>query len=70
LQTPETTFLSSRLLWIEAIRVLRRDGRSLAEGAPLLDRVGMSVMLATHDATMAEVAGHLGLKVVDLVAPR
>lgn len=41
MQTPETTYVSSRLLRTEVIRVLRRDGRPLTDGAPLLDRVGM-----------------------------
>lgn len=41
MQTPETTYVSSRLLRTEVIRVLRRDGRPLVEGIPLLDRVGM-----------------------------
>lgn len=102
MRTPETTFLSSRLLRTEVIRLLRREGRSLADGAPLLGRVGMlevtrethavaesierhirtldalhlatailvgvPVTLATHDATMATVAEHLGLTVVDPVA--
>ncbi|WP_043535986.1 type II toxin-antitoxin system VapC family toxin [Actinomyces polynesiensis] len=102
MQTPGTTLVSSRLLRTEVIRVLRRDGRSLEEGAPLLERVGMleitrethavaesierhiktldalhlatailvgmPVTLATHDATMATVAEHLGLTVVDPVA--
>ncbi|MDN5726651.1 MAG: PIN domain-containing protein [Propionibacteriales bacterium] len=33
--------MSSRLLRTEVVRVLRRDGRPLQEGAPLLDRVGL-----------------------------
>lgn len=41
METPGTTYLSSRLLKTEVIRVLRRDGRPLTEGAPLLDRVGL-----------------------------
>lgn len=53
MQTPETTFVSSRLLRTEVVRVLRRDGRPLADGAPLLDRVGMlEITRATH--TVAE----------------
>lgn len=53
MQNPETTYLSSRLLRTEVIRVLRRDGRPLAEGAPLLDRVGLlEVNQETH--TVAE----------------
>ncbi|WP_293695418.1 type II toxin-antitoxin system VapC family toxin [uncultured Agrococcus sp.] len=41
MQTPDTTFLSSRLLRTEVVRVLRRDERPLSDGAPLLDRVGL-----------------------------
>lgn len=53
MQTPDTTYVSSRLLRTEVIRVLRRDGRPLADGAPLLDRVGMlEVTRETH--TVAE----------------
>lgn len=53
MQTPGTTYVSSRLLQTEVIRVLRRDGRSLADGAPLLDRVGMlEITRETH--TIAE----------------
>lgn len=48
-----TTFVSSRLLRTEVIRVLRRDGRPLTDGRPLLDRVGMlEVARETH--TVAE----------------
>ena len=53
MQTPATTFISSRLLRTEVIRVLRRDERPLSHGAPLLDRVGMvDITRATH--TVAE----------------
>lgn len=38
---PGTTFVSSRLLRTEVVRVLRRDGRPLSDGTALLDRVGM-----------------------------
>lgn len=37
----DTTYVSSRLLRTEVIRVLRREGRPMLDGAPLLDRVGM-----------------------------
>ena len=100
--TPGTTYVSSRLLRTEVIRVLRRDNRSLVDATPLLDRVGLldirgethtiaesierhvrtldalhlatalligePVTVATHDATMARVAQHLGLLVVDPMA--
>lgn len=49
----ETTFVSSRLMRTEVIRVLRRDGRPVADGRPLLDRVGMlEIGRETH--TVAE----------------
>lgn len=100
--TPGTTYVSSRLLRTEVIRVLRRDNRTLVDATPLLDRVGLldisgethtiaesierhvrtldalhlatalligePVTVATHDATMATVAEHLGLLVIDPVA--
>lgn len=53
MQTPATTFLSSRLLRTEVIRVLRRDDRPLSDGAPLLDRIGLiDITRETH--TVAE----------------
>lgn len=53
MQAPETTYVSSRLLRTEVIRVLRRHDRSLADGAPLLDRLGMlEITRETH--TVAE----------------
>lgn len=49
MQTRALTFLSSRLLRTEVIRVLRRDGRPLSDGAPLLDRVGLlDITRETH----------------------
>ena len=101
MQDPGTVHVSSRLLRTEVVRVLRRDGRPVTDGAPLLDRVGMlditrethtvaesierhvktldalhlatalligeSVVVATHDTAMKQVAGHLGLRVTDPV---
>lgn len=53
MQTPGTSYVSSRLLHTEVIRVLRRDARPLADGAPLLDRIGMvDITRETH--TIAE----------------
>lgn len=53
MQAAGTTLVSSRLLRTEVIRVLRRDGRPLVEGTPLLDRVGMlEISRETH--TVAE----------------
>lgn len=53
MQTTGSTFVSSRLMRTEVVRVLRRDGRPLADGAPLLDRIGMlEINRETH--TVAE----------------
>lgn len=53
MQTAGKTFVSSRLLRTEVIRVLRRDGRSVSDGTPLLDRVGLlEISRETH--TVAE----------------
>jgi uncharacterized protein len=53
METPGTIFVSSRLLRTEVVRVLRRDGRPLADGMPLLDRVGLlEISRETH--TVAE----------------
>lgn len=53
MQQPGVVFVSSRLMRTEVIRVLRRDGRPLHEGAPLLDRVGL-VDLTPETHTIAE----------------
>lgn len=51
MQTPKTRYVSSRLLRTAVIRVLRRDGRSPEDGAPLFDRVGLlEIMRETHAA--------------------
>jgi predicted nucleic acid-binding protein len=53
MQVPGTTFVSSRLLRTQVVRILRRDGRPLVDGTPLLDRVGMlEISRETH--TVAE----------------
>ncbi|MFT4297242.1 MAG: type II toxin-antitoxin system VapC family toxin [Micropruina sp.] len=53
MQETGATFVSSRLLRTEVVRVLRRDGRPVSDGAPLLDRVGMlEITRETH--TVAE----------------
>lgn len=53
MQAAETTFVSSRLLRTEVIRVLRRDDRPLSDGTPLLERVGLlEINRETH--TIAE----------------
>lgn len=41
MQAPGHTCVASRLLRTEVIRVLRRDGRPLSDGQPLLERVGL-----------------------------
>ena len=48
-----TTFVSSRLLRTEVIRVLRRDGRPVSDGAPLLERIGL-VEISRETHTIAE----------------
>lgn len=49
MQAPGTTFVSSRLLRTEVVRVLRRDGRPLADATPLPDRVGtLDITRETH----------------------
>lgn len=49
MQATEATFVSSRLLHTEVIRVLRRDDRALTDGRPLLDRVGLlDITRETH----------------------
>lgn len=56
MQASGTDFVSSRLLRTEVVRVLRRDGRPLTDGAPLLTRVGMfDITRETH--TVAESIG-------------
>ena len=49
MQTEGATFVSSRLLRTEVVRVLRRDGRPPSDAAPLLDRVGtLGITPETH----------------------
>lgn len=101
MQAQDTTYVSSRLLRTEVIRVLRRESRPPSDAAPLLDRVGLleitrethavaesierhvrtldalhlatallvgtPLAVASHDTTMKQVAGHLGLSVIDPV---
>lgn len=60
MQTPATTFLSSRLLRTEVVRVLRRDDRPLSDAAPLLDRVGMlDITRETHNVAES-IERHIG----------
>ena len=49
LESAGATIVASRLLRTEMIRVLRRDGRPVADAAPLLDRVGLiDITRETH----------------------
>lgn len=49
MQTPDTTYVSSRLLRTEIVRVLRRDDRPPSDAAPLLERVGLvDITRETH----------------------
>lgn len=41
MEAPGASFVSSRVLRTEVIRVLRREGRPPTDGAPLLERVGL-----------------------------
>lgn len=59
LETPETTFVSSRLLRTEVVRVLRRDGRPPADAAPLLDRVGIVEITAQTHVVAESIERHI-----------
>lgn len=49
MDSPNTDFVSSRLLRTEVVRVLRRDERPLSDAEPLLSRVGFfDVSRETH----------------------
>lgn len=49
MDTPGSLYVSSRLLRTEVVRVLRREGRTPADGAALLDRVGLlNISAETH----------------------
>ena len=49
LHTPDSLFVSSRLLRTEVIRVLRREKLATAAATPLLDRVGLiDITRETH----------------------
>jgi len=53
MDTPNFTFVSSRILRTEVVRVLRRDGRALTDGTPLLSRVGL-IDVSREAHTVAE----------------
>jgi len=53
LDTPGETFVSSRLLKTEVLRVLRKDDRPLVEALPLLERVGL-IDITREIHTLAE----------------
>lgn len=59
METPETTYVSSRLLRTEVVRVLRRDDRPLTEGAPLLDRVGLLEITRETHAVAESIERHV-----------
>ncbi|MCO5314779.1 MAG: PIN domain-containing protein [Solirubrobacterales bacterium] len=59
MDTPETAYVSSRLLRTEVIRVLRRDGRPLTDGGPLLDRVGMLEITRETHAVAESIERHV-----------
>ncbi len=59
LDTPGYTFVSSRLLRTEVVRVLRRERRPLVEGAPLLDRVGILEMTAQTFVVAESIQSHI-----------
>lgn len=59
MRAPDTTYVSSRLLRTEVIRVLRRDGRPLADGAPLLDRVGLLEITRETHAVAESIERHV-----------
>jgi|GEM_PF-462000 len=49
MDTPGMTFVSSRILRTEVIRVLRREARPVVDATPLLERVGLiDVSRETH----------------------
>lgn len=49
MQMPGTTFVSSRLLRTEVVRVLRWENKPLADGVPLFDRIGLlDITRETH----------------------
>jgi len=65
MRLPESTFVSSRLLRTEVIRTLRRDGRDLSEGAPLLDRVGLLDITRETQSIAESIQDHI--KTLDAV---
>lgn len=56
---PETAYVSSRLLRTEVVRVLRRDGRPPADGASLLDRVGLVDITRETHAVAESIERHI-----------
>ncbi|MGV9857743.1 type II toxin-antitoxin system VapC family toxin [Gordonia sp. NPDC003425] len=59
MQSPGTTFVSSRLLRTEVIGVLRRDGRPPADATPLLDRVGLLDITRTTHVVAESIERHV-----------
>lgn len=59
MQAHGTTFISSRLLQTEVFRTLRRDGRPLSDGTPLLKRVGLLEISRETHAVAESIEGHV-----------
>lgn len=54
-----STHVSSRLLRTEVMRVLRRDGRPVSDGAALLDRVGLIDITRQTHAVAESIERHI-----------
>ncbi|MDO5503865.1 MAG: type II toxin-antitoxin system VapC family toxin [Actinomycetia bacterium] len=59
LDSAETTFVSSRLLRTEMIRVLRREDRPLSDADPVLDRVGLIDITRDVHAVAESIERHI-----------
>lgn len=59
LQQPNTTFVSSRLMRTEIVRVLRRESRPVADAAPVLSRIGLLELTAEIHAVAESIERHV-----------
>lgn len=59
MDTPGSLYVSSRLLRTEVVRVLRREGRTPADGAALLDRVGLLNISAEAHVVAESIERHV-----------
>lgn len=59
MQSPATTFVASRLLRTEVVRVLRRELRPIRDAAPLLDRVGLLDITRETHAVAESIERHI-----------